>query len=180
VERRMKGKIFTSTLALVLLSALCSVCWGWGLSTDKDAYSIGETVTITIGIDYYYYGGTLHIKEDGFVRSFDLGGSPGLYNVTLIWDQLGNATDPYYGTFYQVEPGPYEVWWAPYGIHGYFVIGFQISAPVGGHSSQIEAFATEHAAVYYATFALLIAVLIILSKRTHSACTKSKCAHITV
>jgi hypothetical protein len=112
-----------STAAFHVLQS--SVGRGSG-STDKEFYSFGEIVKISVegltgGLSPYV--GELSIWEvtDGgwMVRSWPF---PEGMDVTFDWSQSGNVTDPANGPFCQVEPGFYEIWWSPCGTHSYDIL----------------------------------------------------------
>ena len=130
----MKRTIAAVPLALMLLLMLGGQAAAAGSgSTDKEVYSLGETVVITLenlpgGIKPY---GNLVIAKAVNGGHLAVWAEPlsAFTNITVTWDQLGNSTDPLYGPFSQVEPGVYDVLWYPFGSQDFDVLcGFRIWA----------------------------------------------------
>jgi len=141
------------------------------LMTNKDIYSVGENVTITIlnvGSETVSIGGypawqifTYPGKEPVYPKYFiflSWSLEPG-ENNTIIWNQYNAFTESF------VEPGKYIVednqgW----GLSTYFTV---ISIPVGGYSSSIQVPSkTEPVLPYIALIATLTAIFTKLRPKT--------------
>lgn len=170
----MRTKILAITLALLTFFMFCSPTFADSGSTDKEVYYLGEPVEITINLTSGGISGwgelvISRVSGGGWigVRSYIIGVP---YNVTFMWDQQGNTTDPRNGPFDQVLPGYYELLWFPSGVHGFEILcAFQILAPVGpvgGSTSEILVYNPQARVAYIATSILLATVFIALRRKT--------------